>query len=169
MKYKDSVHECIYCLKDKPEDRFTKEHVLHQSFGHYKSALTLTKEVCHDCNQIFANNIDNKLSRDSFESFCRLKHGIKTSDKKYPYERIRITYPKEDKSDWAGVKFGYKTNSFYPLSQLGFIEEGTVDYKYFTLSELKKGLHLKDFSIDRKANVKIISKDEEEKNIYDLI
>lgn len=157
--------QCIYCLKNKKKLEFNKEHVLQKSFGKFKNALTLENEVCRECNQSFGNEIDRILGRDSFESFCRLKYGIKHPEeaKDISYERLIITIPEEGQGDWAGVKVGYKPESLYLLSQLGFLQKNTEKYIYFTLLELKKGLHLKTHDIDKKADVKIVSNNKEEK------
>jgi hypothetical protein len=156
--------KCIYCLEDKQsKDDFNKEHVLQESFGKFRSALTLTGEVCRACNQYFGDDIDRILSRDSFEAFLRLRHGIKPS-KEYadiPYKRLTITIP-EGQGDWTGVKVAYQPPSVHLLPQVGFLRQNTRDNVYFTLPEIEKGLVLDNVYVAKGSKVKIVANTKEE-------
>src|SRR5215813_4451267 len=147
--------KCIYCLEDKQsKDDFNKEHVLQESFGKFKGALTLTGEVCKVCNQYFGDGIDRILSRDSFEAFLRLRYGIKSS-KEYSdilYNRLTITIPK-GQDEWTGVKVVYQPPSVHLPPQVGFLRQNTRDHVYFTLPEIEKGLALDNLDVDKGSEV----------------
>ena len=101
------IYKSIYCLEENEKYSFNTEHVIHKSFGMFKRALTLNKEVCRNCNQYFGNNIDRILSRDSYEAFLRLKYEIKPSKEYFHIgnERLIMTIP-HGQGDWTGVKVG---------------------------------------------------------------
>lgn len=142
---------------------FNREHVLHESFGKFRGALTLTREVCKVCNQYFGDGLDRILGRDSFEAFLRLRYGIKPPEEYFniPYERLTITIP-EGQGDWTGVKVVYQPPFVHLLPQLGFPRKGTGDYIYFTLPEVEKALQLGNLDVDKNTKVKIISNTKEE-------
>ena len=162
------TYKCIYCLAENQKSAFNREHVLHESFGKFRGALTLTCEVCKVCNQYFGDDLDRILGRDSFEAFLRLRYGIKPSEEcsDIPYNRLTITVP-EGNGDWTGVKVVYEPPSVHPLPQLGFPRRGTGDYIYFTLPEVEKGIQVDYFDVKNGSEVKIIAntKDEYEKLI----
>jgi hypothetical protein len=167
-KEQSEICKCIYCLTENTKLSFNKEHVLHKSFGKFQKALSLTREVCKNCNAYFGDNIDRVLGRDSFEAILRLRYGIKPS-KEYsdiPYNRLTITVP-EGNGDWTGVKVVYLPPSVHMLPQLGFPRKGTGDYIYFTLPEVEKGIQVDNFDVKNGSKVKIIAnaKDEYEKLI----
>lgn len=162
-----ATYKCIYCLLDKPKSDFNREHVLQKSFGKFQGALTLIEQVCKDCNSSFGNEIDRILGRDSFEALYRLRYGMKSEIDDIPYKRLTLTIPKEEQSDWAGVKveiIGLDQNLLIVrrLPQFGFISKSTGDYVYFTLSEIENGLQLDKLDLDKEADGKIISNTSEE-------
>lgn len=164
-----TTHKCIYCLLDKPKSAFNREHVLQESFGKYQGALTLIEQVCKNCNSSFGNEIDRILGRDSFETLYRLRYGMKSEIDDIPYDRLTLTIPKDEQSDWAGVKveiIGLDQNHqnfiVRQLPQLGFFCKSTRDYVYFTLSEIENGLQLDKLDLDKEADGKIISNTNEE-------
>jgi len=69
---------CIYCTEEKPAGSFRKrEHVIPQAFGRFApDNLVLKDTVCDDCNQLFGNEIELYLCRDTLESIERLRHGM---------------------------------------------------------------------------------------------
>ena len=162
-KEQPETYRCIYCLTENPKNTFNKEHVLHKSFGKFKRALTLTREVCESCNTYFGKNTDRILGRDSFEALLRLRYGIKPSGEysDVSYKRLTITIP-EGQGDWTGVKLAYQHPSVHLLPQLGFPQKNSRDYIYFTLQEIEKGLQLDSLNVDKRTEVKIISKTKEE-------
>ena len=162
------TYKCIYCLEEKGKSEFNKEHVLQRSFGNFRGALTLTEQVCRECNSSFANEIDRILGRDSFETLYRLRYGMKSDKSNIQNERCVITIAKEGQGDWAGVKvevwFDSKRQKLiaHRLPQLGFIKKGTADYVYFTLAEVKNGLPFEKLDVDEASEIKIISNNKEE-------
>ena len=68
---------CIYCLEEKPEDGFNREHVVQEAFGRYSHNLVLNLSVCEACNTTFGRDLDLKLARDSTEGFARFQTGMK--------------------------------------------------------------------------------------------
>jgi hypothetical protein len=150
--------KCIYCLTEKPRSAFDTEHVLPRSFGNFKGALTLTFEVWKSCNSHFGGTTDRILSRDSYEAFLRLRYGIKPVNEYHhlPYSRLMITIP-DGQGDWSGVKVAYQPPYARLIPQLGFRLKKTGEYRYFTLSEIKRGITIDDFDVDEGAEVKVIS------------
>ena len=162
-KARSEIYKCIYCLTEDTKLSFSKEHVLHKSFGHFQKALSLTCEVCKNCNTYFGDNIDRVLGRDSIEAFLRLRYGIKPSEEysEIPYNRVTITIH-EGYGDWTGVRVVYQPPSVHPLPQLGFPRKGTGDYIYFTLSEVEEGIQLDNFVVNNGSEVRIIAHTKEE-------
>ena len=165
MKERSNTYKCIYCLQEKPNSSFNKEHVLQESFGTFKGALTLTKEVCCSCNNLFGKEIDRILGRDSFEAFLRLHYQIKPvkEAKDILYDRLTMSIPNEVQGDWAGVKIAYQPPSISLLPQLGFIRKSTGNRIYLSLSELKNRQNLNLSDIDKNTKVKIISNNKDER------
>src|SRR5271155_2987567 len=82
----DEKRKCVYCLsdkrfvlgKDKALSEFNVEHVIHHAFGTADgSNPTLVGRVCKDCNDAFSKTIDIAATKDSFEAFTRIHHGLK--------------------------------------------------------------------------------------------
>jgi HNH endonuclease len=68
--------KCMYCRQDKSNTYFNKEHVMPRCLGHFNGNLTLDC-VCAECNQIFGNQLDIVLGRDSYEALLRFQHKLK--------------------------------------------------------------------------------------------
>lgn len=71
-----AVRRCIYCLSDKAETEFNREHVIPESFGLFEHNLVLDC-VCTSCNDFFGKELDLKLARDSVEGWERYASGMK--------------------------------------------------------------------------------------------
>jgi hypothetical protein len=71
------MRRCIYCLKDKKETAFNREHVVQQAFGVFDGDNLVLNCVCEACNQTLGDTIDLHLSRDSIEAFDRYAMGVK--------------------------------------------------------------------------------------------
>ena len=56
---------CVYCLQQKPRAQFNREHVIPIAFGTFGNNLSLTNEVCHECNDYFGSTLDLVLARGS--------------------------------------------------------------------------------------------------------
>ena len=72
------MHKCIYCLQEKEDDQFNKEHVVPQMMGKYNNGYVLShNQVCQECNSYFCNELENKIGLDSFEAFLRTQYRSK--------------------------------------------------------------------------------------------
>jgi HNH endonuclease len=67
----DFVPTCIYCKRT--DVQFNREHVIPEAFGTYGADTMLlnNNEVCSDCNTTLGRDLDQILSRDSFEAMIR--------------------------------------------------------------------------------------------------
>jgi hypothetical protein len=72
------IDTCIYCQEEKSRDHFNREHVLPRSFGTFNQNLVLNS-VCKECNSYFADNLELKMARDSFEGMMRFVIGGKST------------------------------------------------------------------------------------------
>lgn len=62
--------ECIYCKRSGIP--FNREHVIPEAFGSYGShTMVLNNAVCQECNSTLGAEIDQVLSRDSYEALIR--------------------------------------------------------------------------------------------------
>jgi len=68
---------CIYCLNEKPQTEFNREHVLPDSFGKFINALILHDMVCKECNQYFGDKLDIVLARGSMQGAMRYFQSVK--------------------------------------------------------------------------------------------
>ena len=118
------MYTCVYCRKQS-ERRFPREHVIPQSFGKFKGALTL-RCVCGDCNRYLANNLELFLGRDSHESFRRLQYAMKPMSEAGELRGTRVTATIAPGNSWSGARvvFGYDEQQrklvVIPLPQVGF-------------------------------------------------
>ena len=71
----DKTSKCIYCLQEKPETEFNREHVISRMLGTYENAPVLNhNEVCKECNSYFCDELENVVSMDSYEGLLRTQH-----------------------------------------------------------------------------------------------
>lgn len=74
-------HKCIYCLQEKDETAFNREHVVPRMMGTYQNGYVLSNyEVCEECNSYFSRELEDKIGLNSIESFLRMQHGREMSD-----------------------------------------------------------------------------------------
>lgn len=115
------------------------EHVIPQAFGKFKNNLTLNHIVCDECNQYFGKHLEIYLGRDSLEGIARYRFGISPKSAPY-YKRLRLKISGE--SVMKGVQVvpifpdSQNTDEIKVLSQVGFFNENTNEYKYFTKEEI---------------------------------
>jgi hypothetical protein len=96
---------CIYCERADPPCGFTREHVIPRALGNFRGdVVTLTQEVCAECNQYFGDTLDLVLNRDSAEAMFRFRYGLKDpADLRQMFaSRLRIRLPR-DSSKWGGA------------------------------------------------------------------
>jgi hypothetical protein len=73
------MRRCSYCLQEKNDAAFNREHVIQQAFGVFDSNNFVLTCVCQACNHALGNSIDLSLSRDSLEAFDRYGVGLKAA------------------------------------------------------------------------------------------
>ncbi|MFC2167776.1 HNH endonuclease [Acidobacteriota bacterium] len=134
--------KCIYCLLEKDLQSFLgTEHVIPQAFGKFKNNQTLNQIVCDECNQYFGKHLELYLGRDSIEGIARFRFGI--SPKSNPiYKRLKLRISGESMMKGVQVvpKFPDSNDSdeIRVVSQVGFFNERTKEYRYFSLEEIPK-------------------------------
>jgi len=72
------MRRCIYCLGEKDEADFNREHVVQEAFDVFHSNNVVLTCVCRACNQLFGDTIDLYISRDSMEGYDRYGSGQKS-------------------------------------------------------------------------------------------
>jgi HNH endonuclease len=142
-----TLHRCIWCLVEKPENSFNVEHVLPQSFGTFEQNFTLVNTVCKDCNDFFSRELEPWLARDSLEGFDRYRYGHKSttefkSQGKRSTTRVQIT-----QGLFVGA-WGYTLPSeghlgVRPFPQVGFATSADGPYEWYMLEDLPTPADLK--------------------------
>lgn len=136
-----SLHKCIYCLNEKAEESFDKEHVIPQNFGTFSGSSPVLSncEVCKECNGNFGSTIDNNLTRLSPYSILKsmfLPNNTYYSQRTFiekvgqPYRGARMEF------SWGDN--GVLNHKF--LTQVGLKRKLETDYTFFTFEELKNFL-----------------------------
>jgi hypothetical protein len=95
VKLKSPMPTCIYCLRDLPEERFNREHVIPQQLGSFENCPILVRTVCAECNSYFGNSLELAFGRDSIEAVYRLRHGQKRPEEFEGFngERLQFRVP----------------------------------------------------------------------------
>ena len=137
---------CIYCRREDPPCGFTREHVVPEALGTFHgNVVTLTSEVCADCNQYFGDTLDLFLTRDSAEALLRFRHGLKDPAKVKTMftRRVRVRLP-ADGSRWGGAHLELapppveSTEPYLDLvPQLGVERRDGTGWDYFTCEEIR--------------------------------
>lgn len=86
-------YRCIYCLNEKDESAFNREHVVPRMMGTYENGFVLSNcEVCEECNSFFSRNLEVNIGLNSMESFLRIQKGKPMSDgRKFRKGRVSFT------------------------------------------------------------------------------
>jgi hypothetical protein len=80
---------CIYCRQTDP-DRFRGvEHLIPQGFGRFGSDTPTLDCVCDDCNAYFGRELDQLLTRDTYEGISRYSRG-RFSSQARPQRRVSL-------------------------------------------------------------------------------
>ena len=90
------MYQCIYCPTTS-QKRFRREHVMPESFGKFRSNLTIFC-VCDTCNSFFGDTIERTLSRDTIFGLLRIQHGLKPVNKVHQIGRKITTTVTGDKT-----------------------------------------------------------------------
>jgi hypothetical protein len=103
-------HKCIYCLEDKEEAEFNREHVIPRMMGTYQNGFVLNNnQVCQECNSYFSRELENPIGLDSLEAFLRMQHGSGMSNgRSLRRDRISLT---GNKGIFKGLSFSVIADS----------------------------------------------------------
>ena len=144
-RYVPHVSMCIYCQRVDPPCGFTREHVIPEALGTFAKGdvITLTDEVCGECNQYFGDTLELFLNRDSAEAMLRFRYGLKNPAdvRKFFRNRVQARLPRD------GSQFGGAYLDFVPppagqlepyldiVPQFGFERRDGKGWEYFTEQE----------------------------------
>src|SRR5439155_15582902 len=138
---------CIYCRRTDPDCGFHREHVIPEALGTFEKGdvITLTQEVCAECNQYFGDTLELFLNRDSAEAMLRFRHGLKdpAEVRKFFRRRVRARLPRD------GSQFGGAHLDFVPppagepepyidiVPQFGFERRDGKGWEFFTEQQFR--------------------------------
>jgi hypothetical protein len=66
---------CIYCPQTDPSRFHGVEHVMPRGFGRFGSGTPTLDSVCDDCNDYFGRELNQLLTRDTYEGISRYSRG----------------------------------------------------------------------------------------------
>ena len=113
-----------------------------EAFGKFKNNLVLHDKVCDACNQYFANSLDEKLSRDTFEGIERFDLGVsKDRDYKHLGKRSTLTIEISEgpyKGAFAFLTYDQELHRrrLLPLEQIGIRRQDGPGFGFFLMSNL---------------------------------
>jgi hypothetical protein len=95
---------CIYCHQTDP-DRFRGvEHVIPQGFGRFGRETQTLHCVCDACNGYFGRELDQLLTRDTYEGISRYSRGLLSSEAR-PQRRVSLTLADAaEAGDFVGLR-----------------------------------------------------------------
>ena len=150
-------YTCIYCLTEKDESAFNREHVVPRMMGTYNNGFVLgNHQVCEECNSYFSKELENKIGLDSYEAFLRMQYGNKrmSDGRILQNKRIALT---GNEGIFKGLKFTVVSDSskqervHFDISPcIGISKVGSQDeYDYYSLDNLPQATeetlsHLKE-------------------------
>ncbi|MBD5483687.1 MAG: HNH endonuclease [Lachnospiraceae bacterium] len=136
------MHTCIYCKEEKEDGEFNREHVIPRMMGRYVNAPVLSNyQVCRGCNSFFSREIENKISLDSYESFLRMKSGIKKMSDGRRLSNSRISLSGVE-GIFKGLKFMVVSDAKNPermhfeISPCIGIKKSIDEYDYYSIDEI---------------------------------
>lgn len=138
-------HKCIYCLQEKEESMFNREHVIPRMMGTYDGTgyVLGDHQVCQECNSFFSNNIESPVGLDSLEGYLRVQRSTRVISDGHAIGRNRLKF--------IGTHGLMKGLRFFVSSDRQFSErvhleiepvvgikknEQNNEYDYFKLEEL---------------------------------
>lgn len=137
-------HKCIYCLQEKDESAFNREHVVPRMMGTYQNGFVLNNhQVCEECNSYFSRELENKIGLDSYEAFLRMQHANKLMSDGRSLHHGRITFTGNE-GVFKGLKFTAIADQsnverlHFDISPcIGIIKENIDDeYDYFDIENI---------------------------------
>jgi hypothetical protein len=81
--------KCIYCPQTDPARFRGVEHVIPRGFGRFGSRTPTLDCVCDDCNAYFGRELDQLLTRDTYEGISRYSRGQFSSEAR-PQKRMNL-------------------------------------------------------------------------------
>lgn len=138
------MHKCIYCLQEKEDDQFNKEHVVPQMMGKYNNGYVLShNQVCQECNSYFCNELENKIGLDSFEAFLRTQYRTKPLSDGHTLRKQRLQVSGAE-NVFKDLPFDVITDSSNPYRMslnpkplIGILRNvETQEYDYYDLESL---------------------------------
>ncbi len=139
-----ATHKCIYCLNEKDESEFNREHVVPQMMGTYQNGYVLNKyQVCKECNSYFSTELEDKIGLDSYEALLRMQHKTKPISDGHSLRENRVIITGQE-DIFSGLQFDAISDSNNPyrmalkaLPRIGIINDiEKQEYTYFTLENL---------------------------------
>jgi len=134
---------CLYCELTKPLEAFNREHVLSEAFGRYEKNLVLKELVCEQCNTYFAQNLEPRLARGSYEGIERFKLGVAPKSKS---RRSGVNHStlqaRRDGGLHDGAFYAWQIGDggkVVPVKQFGIASNTAGPYTWYRLSESPTG------------------------------
>lgn len=140
------MHKCIYCLQEKNDAQFNKEHVIPRMMGKYENGYVLSyNQVCQECNSYFCNELENKIGLDSFEAFLRTQYRTKPLSDGHTLRKQRLQVSGAEKV-FKDLPFDVITDSsnsyrmsLNPKPLIGILRNAeTQEYDYYDLDTLPR-------------------------------
>jgi hypothetical protein len=95
---------CIYCPETGPSLFQGVEHVIPQGFGRFGSNTPTLDCVCDGCNAYFGRELDQLLTRDTYEGISRYNRGQFSSEAR-PQKRLRMALADPaEAGDFVGLR-----------------------------------------------------------------
>lgn len=135
------MNQCIYCKKNDIE--FNREHVIPKAFGLFGAKTMVLKDsVCQNCNEDFGKEIDQVLSRDSFEGLLRAQilGPQKKKSESFKSRRVKIYFPDNETCGilrGAGLDMDWNTRSLRLLDQI-IVRSKSGKLAYFYEQEFER-------------------------------
>ena len=138
------IYKCIYCLQEKDESQFNKEHVVPQMMGKYNNGYVLShNQVCQECNSFFCSELENKIGLDSFEAFLRTQYRSKPLSDGHTLRKQRLKVSGAE-NIFKDLPFDVITDSSNPYRMslnpkplIGILKSiETQEYDYYDLDTL---------------------------------
>lgn len=137
------MRRCIYCLAEKDEVDFDREHVIPRAFGTFDTDTMVLTCVCKKCNGEFGTTIDEKLARDTLEGLDRVQAGLKKAAEFKTLGHRSTTHVQLDKDGPMQGALAHHVPdpsgnglAVALLPQVGFSPVGANKFDWFLLREL---------------------------------
>jgi hypothetical protein len=138
---------CLYCEETKPLSAFNREHVLSESFGRYEGNFVLMRLVCEECNSHFANNLELRLGRGSYEGIERFRLGIAPKSKtRGTTKNQRVVEARRDGGPHDGAFYEWQLSNagvVVPVQQIGVATSEAGPFAWYRISECPTGDELR--------------------------